>query len=81
MERVPFEPEVLTKPFPVRLESAGMEAEPLTVRVERLPEVENKLVELAVVEKKLVVVAEVPVALVKVSNGKTLFIVVDVEVK
>ena len=40
MERVPLEPEVFTKPFEVRLERAGMEAELFTVRVERLPVVE-----------------------------------------
>ncbi len=63
IERVPLEPEVLTKPLPVRLESAGMEAELLIVRVERLPVVEKRLVDEAVVAKKLVVVAEVVVEL------------------
>ena len=66
MESAPLPPEVLTKPFEVRLERAGMEAELLMVRVERFPEVPKRLVVEAVVEKKLVVVAEVPVAFPKV---------------
>ena len=65
-ERVPLELEVLRKPLVVRLERAGMEAEPLMVRVEKLPEVEKRLVEEAVVEKKLVVVAEDEVELTAV---------------
>jgi len=60
---VPLEPEVFTKPLEVRLESAGIEAEELIVRVERLPEVEKRLVDEAVVEKREVVVAEVEVEL------------------
>ena len=63
---MPLEPEVFTKPLEVRLERAGMEAELLIVRVERLPAVEKRLVEEAVVEKKLVVVAEVEVELTAV---------------
>ena len=45
------------------MESAGIEAEELIVRVERLPEVEKRLVDEAVVEKREVVVAEVVVEL------------------
>jgi len=60
---VPLEPEVFTKPLEVRLESAGIEAEELIVRVERLPEVEKRLVDEAVVEKREVVVALVVVEL------------------
>ena len=60
---MPLEPEVFTKPLEVRLESAGIEAEELIVRVERLPEVEKRLVDEAVVEKREVVVAEVVVEL------------------
>ena len=60
---MPLEPEVFTKPLEVRLESAGIEAEELIVRVERLPEVEKRLVDEAVVEKREVVVAEVEVEL------------------
>ena len=58
-----MEPEVFTKPLEVRLESAGIEAEELIVRVERLPEVEKRLVDEAVVEKREVVVGEVVVEL------------------
>ena len=58
-----MEPEVFTKPLEVRLESAGIEAEELIVRVERLPEVEKRLVDEAVVEKREVVVALVVVEL------------------
>ena len=58
-----MEPEVFTKPLEVRLESAGIEAEELIVRVERLPEVEKRLVDEAAVEKREVVVAEVVVEL------------------
>ena len=60
---MPLEPEVFTKPLEVRLESAGIEAEELIVRVERLPEVEKRLVDEAVVEKREVVVALVVVEL------------------
>ena len=65
-ERVPLLAEVLTKPSEVKLESLGIEAEPLTVRLERLPDVPKRLVEEAVVEKKLVEVAEVEVELIAV---------------
>ena len=57
IERAPVPPEVLTKPLLVKLERMGIEADPLTVRVERLPVVEKRLVEEAVVEKRLVEVA------------------------
>ena len=50
IERVPLFPEVFTNPLVVRLERAGMEAEEFTVRVERLPVVEKRLVDDAVVE-------------------------------
>jgi len=50
IERVPLPPEVLTKPLEVRLERAGMEAEPLTVRVAKLARMEKRLVDEAVVE-------------------------------
>ena len=50
IERVPSELEVLTKPLEVKLESFGIEAELLMVRVEKLPVVEYKFVDEAVVE-------------------------------
>ena len=51
---------VAVEPFTVR--EPERVVLPETARVPIFPELENKLVELAVVEKKLVVVAEVPVA-------------------
>ena len=53
-------PMVAVEPFTVR--EPERVVLPETARVPIFPELENKLVELAVVEKKLVVVAEVPVA-------------------
>ena len=51
-DKVPSPPLVFTKPLVVRLESLGIEAEVLAVRVFKLPVVPKRLV-----AKRLVVVA------------------------
>ena len=49
IDSVPSPPDVFTKPLDVKLDKAGIEADPFAVIVEKLPVVEYRLVELAVV--------------------------------